>query len=142
MGTTQLTDCKLGDLAKQVCRESNFTLQKGIVREPSFIYDTTVEGFGAKGASIDDLDVCGYKLVEEATTESEAPVVSIIGRIAGEIDKDSVDPFGVGAESLHLSGDFDFNDIDTGVSSSEKPDCVCYEKETFYSTTGLCIPLS
>ena len=124
---------KLG--SRQVSRELSFTSEKGgLAREPSFIYDTTVETFGSEGASIDD-----YKLLEEEES-SGAHGVSIIGRIAAEIDTELVDPFQAGADSLHLGGDFDLNEEDTYASSSEKCGSVQVSFDE-YRPSDLNIPL-
>ena len=66
------------------------------MREPSFIYDTSVETFGSEGASVDDL-------VDERSTKRTSDL-SILTKIASEIDLEPIDPFQAGADSLYLSG--------------------------------------
>lgn len=147
--TTVLTNSRVGGGGhrQQVSREVSFSLEKkGLVREPSFIYDTSVEAFGSAGANIDDLDCSEYNLEEEEDRlegQDDAASISIIGRIAREIYIEPVDPFQVGADSLHLGGDFDFNDDYTEVSSGEKPGSVhvSFDGDDFRDP-NLRIPLS
>ena len=55
----------------------------GLNREPSFIYDTTVEAFSCEGASVDDIDT--IELCEEEE-EGEDQGISIIGRMVLALD--------------------------------------------------------
>ena len=92
----------VGSEEKSVSREISFVREGGsLAREPSFIYDTSVEAFGTKATTIDEVE-------EDDEEESGGVGISIIGRIAEEIDLSSpIDPFQPGPDFLHLSGDFD-----------------------------------
>ena len=117
---------------KSVSREISYDSGKGTVsREPSFIYDTSVEAFGSEG---------GYTVLE-LEDGPEQKKISIIGRIAGEIDIDPVDPFQAGVDSLYLGGDFDMNEEDKEASSTELPNCVQVSFDAFNSP-DLRIPLT
>ena len=118
---------------KEIGIEVSFSREHGIVREPSFIYDTSVEAFGSEGASIDDIDI-GGRLNSDGDSD-------IFAKLAKEIDFDPVDPFQAGADSLHLGGDFDFNEEDTEGSSREMPDSA---DQTYlaFDNSSLRIPLS
>merc|ERR1719278_2229211 len=112
---------------------------RGPVREPSFIYDTTVEAFGSEGASIDD-PVNETDLTKSTKRTSD---ISILTKIASEIDLEPVDPFQAGADSLYLSGDFDtLTEEDTENSPGEKSNSVRVNFEAFDVDRNLRIPLS
>ena len=112
---------------------------RGPVREPSFIYDTTVEAFGSEGASIDD-PVNETDLTKSTKRTSD---ISILTKIASEIDLEPVDPFQAGADSLYLSGDFDtLTEEDTENSPGEKSNSVRVNFELFDIDRNLRIPLS
>ena len=112
---------------------------RGPVREPSFIYDTTVEAFGSEGASIDD-PVNETDLTKSTKRTSD---ISILTKIASEIDLEPVDPFQAGADSLYLSGDFDtLTEEDTENSPGEKSTSVRVNFEAFDIDRNLRIPLS
>ena len=64
---------------------------QGLTREPSFVYDTTVEAFSAHGASVDDLLNAEDDEYDENDVNTEEPEgISIIGKLviglAGEND--------------------------------------------------------
>lgn len=103
------------------------------MKEPSFIYDTSVEAFGSEGASIDDIDI-GSRLNSDSGSD-------IFAKLAKEIDFDPVDPFQAGVDSLHLGGDFDFNEEDIEDSSREMPDSLDHTYLAF-DNSSLRIPLS
>ena len=126
-----MTKTKTSCLPRQDSREKSSGRERGPVREPSFIYDTSVETFGSEGASVDDL-------VDERSTKRTSDL-SILTKIASQIDLDPIDPFQAGADSLYLSGDFDLEDTET--SPREKSSSVRVDFEAF-DDHSLRIPLS
>ena len=125
-----MTKTKTSCLPRQDSREKSSGRERGPVREPSFIYDTSVETFGSEGASVDDL-------VDERSTKRTSDL-SILTKIASQIDLEPIDPFQVGADSLYLSGDFDLEDTET--SPREKSSSVRVDFEAF-DDHSLRIPL-
>ena len=80
---------------QSLSRESS-NLGSGLNREPSFIYDTTVEAFSCEGASIDDIDhmehieVCEAEDIEDGEEgPTEGGGISIIGRMVLAVDDDN-----------------------------------------------------
>ena len=134
----QTTKTNTSSLQKQDSREISSGRERGVVREPSFIYDTSVEAFGSEGASIDDpVNESDFRGNEGNTKRSSD--ISILTKIASEIDLEPIDPFQAGADSLYLSGDFDLNEEDTDTSPREKSNSVHVNFQAF---DNLRIPLS
>merc|ERR1719447_1856201 len=131
----QTTKTNTSSLSKQDSRDLSSGRERGPVREPSFIYDTSVEAFGSEGASIDD------PVKERDFTRNTKRIsdISILTKIASEIDLEPIDPFQAGADSLYLSGDFDLEDTET--SPREKSSSVRVDFEAF-DDHSLRIPLS
>merc|ERR1719278_2199284 len=134
----QTTKTNTSSLQKQDSREISSGRERGPVREPSFIYDTSVEAFGSEGASIDDPVIESDFMGNEGNTKRSSDI-SILTKIASEIDLEPIDPFQAGADSLYLSGDFDLNEEDTETSPREKSNSVHVDFQTF---DNLRIPLS
>ena len=131
----QTTKTNTSSLPKQESRDISSGRERGPVREPSFIYDTSVEAFGSEGASIDD----PVKERDFTGNTKRISDISILTKIASEIDLEPIDPFQAGADSLYLSGDFDLNEEDTETSPCEKSHSVHVDFQTF---DNLRIPLS
>jgi hypothetical protein len=82
------------DLHSAPFREESHQTQTFVFsREPSFIYDTTVEAFGNRGAkSLDDLDLIVYTGSEEEddkdeeNDETEPVGISVIGKLVLSLD--------------------------------------------------------
>lgn len=131
----QTTKTNTSSLPKQDSKEISSGRERGPVREPSFIYDTSVEAFGSEGASIDDpVNESDFRGNTKRISD-----ISILTKIASEIDLEPIDPFQAGADSLYLSGDFDLNEEDTETSPREKSNSVHVDFQTF---DNLRIPLS
>ena len=136
----QTTKTNTSSLPKQDSREISSGRERGPVREPSFIYDTSVEAFGSEGASIDDPVIESDFMGNEGNTKRSSDI-SILTKIASEIDLEPIDPFQAGADSLYLSGDFDLNEEDTETSPREKSNSVHVDFQAF-DNHDLRIPLS
>jgi len=139
-------------LKEPLTQEPAITLDKTISREQSFVYDTSVEAFGTKGASIDE-SFNDYKPVEEERVTSG---ISIIGKI-NECEESTFDDDEI-VELIESNTpskesqvekfeyveekDLNFNDEDISISPEERSESGLSEFVEESESDNLKIPLS
>jgi len=87
-------------------------------REPSFIYDTTVEGFSNTGAYIDD---CQPENIISVDNQEDFKCISVIGQIVNSDENYTNNlPENTQVDSLEVKFD---RDLDTSISCDERVAC-------------------
>jgi len=102
-------------------REVSSLSSCGISREPSFIYDTTVEAFSCEGASVDDDIVSNLtEEIEQNESQYRHEGISVIGKIVLDADETSL----AEEDSKQISHSASLDQVNSSSGSPSRMDAV------------------